>query len=164
ASYALAVRRMLRPALKRVGMQKTRGEADAVTLMRPGLLNALGVYGMEKEVLDWARPAARRYLAHPDSVETSVVGAALNLAAPGAGRRLGGGGASHPPRPRRRQGAFRCLPPALRAHAHSRRARAIPDGTRQLPQQRADGAGARLRAHRPAPSAGNPHHPQRHER
>jgi alanyl aminopeptidase len=81
ASYALAVRRMLRPALKRVGMQKARGEADAVTLMRPGLLTALGIYGMEKDVLDWARPAARRYLAHPDSVEGSVVGAALNLAA-----------------------------------------------------------------------------------
>jgi alanyl aminopeptidase len=81
ASYAIAVRRMLRPALKRVGMQKARGEADAVTLMRPGLLTALGVYGMEKEVMDWARPAARRYLTHPDSVESSVVGTALNLAA-----------------------------------------------------------------------------------
>ena len=81
ASYAIAVRRMLRPALKRVGMQKARGEADAVTLMRPGLLSALGVFGLEKDVLDWARPAARRYLAHPDSVEASVVGTALNLAA-----------------------------------------------------------------------------------
>jgi len=81
AQFAVTVRRILRPSLKRFGLQKARGEADAVSLMRPQLLEMLGVHGMEREVMDWARPAARRYLAHPDSVDASVVGAALNLAA-----------------------------------------------------------------------------------
>ena len=79
--FAMTVRRMLRPSLQRFGLQKARAEADAVSLMRPQLLAMLGVHGMEREVMDWARPAARRYLAHPDSVDASVVGVALNLAA-----------------------------------------------------------------------------------
>ncbi len=81
ASFAITVRKMLRPSLKRFGITKTRGEPEAVSLMRPGLFAALGVYAYEREIMDWARLAARRYLAHPDSVDASVVGAALNLAA-----------------------------------------------------------------------------------
>jgi alanyl aminopeptidase len=80
-SFAITVRRMLRPALQRFGMVKSRGEADAVSLVRPGLLEMLGVHAYDRDVLDWARLAARRYLAHPDSVDPSVAGAALNLAA-----------------------------------------------------------------------------------
>ena len=80
-SFAIMVRRTLRPSLRRFGITRSPGEPEAVSLMRPGLLAALGVYAYEREVLDWARPAARRYLAHPDSVDASVVGAALNLAA-----------------------------------------------------------------------------------
>ena len=80
-SFAVAVRRFLRPSLKRFGMVLGRGEPDAVSLMRPGLLAALGVHAYEREVLDWARLAARRYMARPDSVDASVAGAALNLAA-----------------------------------------------------------------------------------
>jgi aminopeptidase N len=80
-SFAIAVRRILRPSLRRFGITRGRGEPDAVSLMRPGLLAALGVYAYEREILDWARLAARRYMAHPDSVDGSVAGAALNLAA-----------------------------------------------------------------------------------
>jgi len=79
--FAIAVRRFLRPSLKRFGITRGRGEPDAVSLMRPGLLAMLGVHAYEREVLDWARLAARRYLVHPDSVDASVAGAALNLAA-----------------------------------------------------------------------------------
>jgi alanyl aminopeptidase len=80
-SFAIATRRTLRPALKRYGLARAKGEADAVSLLRPNLLSTLGEYGMEREVMDWARLAARRYLARPDSVDASVAGTALNLAA-----------------------------------------------------------------------------------
>ncbi len=80
-SFAVAVRRFLRPSLKRFGITRGRGEPDAVSLMRPGMLAALGVHAYEREVLDWAKLAARRYMAHPDSVDASVAGTALNLAA-----------------------------------------------------------------------------------
>jgi hypothetical protein len=49
--------------------------------MRPNLLAALGVRGRDPEILAWGRLTARRYLEHPDSVDGSVVGTALNLAA-----------------------------------------------------------------------------------
>jgi alanyl aminopeptidase len=81
APFAVTVRTMLRPALKRYGIAKARGEAEAVSLMRPNLLSTLGAYGWEPEVLAWARVTARRYLDHPDSVDVSVAGTALNLAA-----------------------------------------------------------------------------------
>jgi aminopeptidase N len=79
--FVMAVRRILRPSLKRFGITRGRGEPDAVSLMRPGLLSMLGVHGYDREVMDWARLAARRYMAHPDSVDASIAGAALNLAA-----------------------------------------------------------------------------------
>ncbi len=79
--FAITVRKMLRPTLLRFGMAKSRGEPEAVSLMRPNLLAALGVHGYEREVLDWAGPTARRYLAHPESVDASIAGTALNLAA-----------------------------------------------------------------------------------
>lgn len=81
SSFAIAVRRMLRPSLARFGIDRGRREAESVSLMRPSLFAALGVYAYEREILDWARLAAPRYLAHPDSVDPSVAGAALNLAA-----------------------------------------------------------------------------------
>ena len=80
-SFAITARRMMRPSLKRFGLTRKSGEPEAVTLMRPNLLAALGVYGYDPEVLEWARPAARRYLAHPESLDASIAGTALNLAA-----------------------------------------------------------------------------------
>jgi len=80
-SFAATVSRMLRPSLERFGIARSRGEPEAVSLMRPALLSALGVYAEDREVLDWARRAARQYLARPTSVDPSVAGAALKLAA-----------------------------------------------------------------------------------
>ena len=79
-AYSLVVRNLLRPALTRVGLARAKGEPEPVTLLRPNLLNALGVYGLDPQVLGWARPTARRYLDHPDSVDASIAGTALNLA------------------------------------------------------------------------------------
>jgi alanyl aminopeptidase len=80
-TYAMTVRKMLGPALKRFGTSRVKGEAEPVSLMRPNLLAALGVRGREPEILAWGRLTARRYLDHPDSVDASVAGTALNLAA-----------------------------------------------------------------------------------
>jgi alanyl aminopeptidase len=80
-SFALTTRKMLGPSLKRFGMTPVRGEPEPVSLMRPNLLAMLGAHGWDKEVLDWAKRATRTYLAHPDSVDPSLVGTALELAA-----------------------------------------------------------------------------------
>ena len=80
-SFAITVRQVMRPALRRFGLTRKNGEPEAVTLMRPSMLAALGVYGYEPEVLEWARPAARRYLIHPESLDASLAGTALDLAA-----------------------------------------------------------------------------------
>jgi alanyl aminopeptidase len=80
-SYGIAVRSMLRPALKRFGIARVRGEAEAVSLLRPNLLSTLGTYGRDPQVMAWARATGRRYLDHPDSVDASVAGTALNLMA-----------------------------------------------------------------------------------
>src|SRR5262249_46582335 len=76
-SFSITTRRMLRPSLKRFGLTRTRGEPEPVSLMRPNLLTALGVYGYDPEVLDWARLTARSYLAHPESVDPTIAGTAL---------------------------------------------------------------------------------------
>jgi alanyl aminopeptidase len=80
-SYAIVVRQMLRPALKRFGMTRVKGEAEPVSLMRPNLLATLGVHGRDREVLAWGHLTARRYVDHPDSVDGSVAATALNMAA-----------------------------------------------------------------------------------
>lgn len=80
-TFLLATRRLLRPALDRIGMRAKRGEPEAVKLLRPGLLSALAVHGNDAEVLAWADQAARTYLADPARVDGTVAGAALNLAA-----------------------------------------------------------------------------------
>jgi peptidase M1-like protein/ERAP1-like protein len=87
-AYAIYVRRMLRPPLKRFGLTRSKGEAEPVSLMRPTLLATLGVDGNEGEIMSWARLTARRYLDHPDSVDASIVGVALNLAARDGGLAL----------------------------------------------------------------------------
>ncbi|HKQ59193.1 MAG TPA: M1 family metallopeptidase [Candidatus Eisenbacteria bacterium] len=80
-SFALTTRKMLRPALKRFGMTPVKGEPEPVSLMRPNLLAMLGAHGWDKDVLDWAKRSTRAYLAQPDSVDPSLVGTALELAA-----------------------------------------------------------------------------------
>lgn len=80
-SFLLATRRLLRPALDRIGMRAKRDEPDAVKLVRPGLLSALAVHGNDSEVQAWADQAARAYLADPARVDGTLAGAALNLAA-----------------------------------------------------------------------------------
>jgi aminopeptidase N len=81
AAHARLVRSTLRPTLTRYGMTPAKNEPAAVSLMRPGLLSVLGEHGMDNEVMTWAGTAARQYLQNPASVDPSVAGTALELAA-----------------------------------------------------------------------------------
>jgi len=79
--FAAYVRRTLRPALDRFGMEPRDGEAETVALFRPGLLGWLGDVGEDPEVLAYADRLARAYLDDPAAVDPSLVGTALGLAA-----------------------------------------------------------------------------------
>jgi aminopeptidase N len=79
--FAAFVRRTLRPALDRIGMTPREGEPDSVTSLRPNLLQVLGEWGRDEEVLVQARRWTEAYLADPASVPPSLATAALKLAA-----------------------------------------------------------------------------------
>jgi len=79
--YALYVRRTLGPALARIGMTRLPGEADGVSLTRPGLLVALGDDGKDARVLAFADSLAKQHIASPGSVDPSLIGASLQLSA-----------------------------------------------------------------------------------
>jgi len=81
APFAVYVRRTLRPALERFGMQPRPGEAESVALFRPQLLGWLGGLGKDPQVLAYADKLAQAYLADPSSVDPSLAGTALGLAA-----------------------------------------------------------------------------------
>lgn len=75
--YAAYTRRILRPALDRIGFTPKPGEAPTVTTLRPRLIGWLVDEGQDKEVLRFAQEQARKYLADPGSVDPSLVRVAL---------------------------------------------------------------------------------------
>ena len=81
ATFAGYVRRLLGPALERIGMERREAEAESVSLLRPRLLLWLGRDGRDPAVLAHAGRLATAYLADPGTVDPSVVGAALQLRA-----------------------------------------------------------------------------------
>lgn len=74
------VRRILRPALDRIGAESRPGEGSSVALLRPVLFQELGLAG-DVEVRQRAGELAEQYLVDPSSVEASLVGPCLALAA-----------------------------------------------------------------------------------
>jgi alanyl aminopeptidase len=88
ATFAGYVRRLLGPALERVGKDRRPNEAEAVSLLRPPLLLWLGRDGRDPAVLEHAGKVAAAYLADPASADPSVVGVALMLRALSGDRAL----------------------------------------------------------------------------
>jgi len=86
--FAAYVRRVLGPALERIGIERKAGEAEAVSLLRPQLLMWLGRDGRDPAVLAHANKVAAAYLADPASVDPSVVGVVLRLRALSGDRAL----------------------------------------------------------------------------
>jgi alanyl aminopeptidase len=80
-SFAVTLRRVLGPALRRYGLERVPGEAEAISLARPLLMGLLGDDGKDETVLAHAERLARDFLKDRGSVDPSLVGTVLRLAA-----------------------------------------------------------------------------------
>jgi len=80
-AFATFVRRTLAPVLDRIGLEARRDEPEAVTGLRPSLLRWLADAGRDSALLVRARQLADAYMEEPSSVEPSLVGTVLRLAA-----------------------------------------------------------------------------------
>ena len=87
-AFAGYVRKVLGPALQRVGMERKADEPEAAALLRPELLLWLGRDGREPAVLAHAAAVTTAYLADPASADPSIVGVALQLRALSGDRAL----------------------------------------------------------------------------
>ena len=79
--FAEYVRRTLAPAYERVGLSAKKDEPDAIALIRPRLLSWLGTEGMDEEVRVFCRETATGFMGDPTSVDPSLGGVALQVAA-----------------------------------------------------------------------------------
>jgi cytosol alanyl aminopeptidase len=80
-AFAVYVRRTLGPALARFGLETEPGEDEAVTAFRPKLIGWLGDRGRDEKVVAYATEKARAYMADPASIDPSIAGISLELAA-----------------------------------------------------------------------------------
>jgi alanyl aminopeptidase len=81
APFAGYARRMLAPALARYGLARDPGEAEAVSLLRPKLIEALGIRGQDARVGAFADSLALVYGRDPAAVDPASAGAVLRVAA-----------------------------------------------------------------------------------
>jgi alanyl aminopeptidase len=80
-SFAHYVRRTLKPALGRFGLQPRPREEEGVAIVRPRLLEWLGDHGKDADILAHAGKLARAYTENPSSIDAGLAGVALQLAA-----------------------------------------------------------------------------------
>jgi alanyl aminopeptidase len=80
-AFAHYVRRTLGPAMQRFGVEARPGEPDEVALFRPRLIQWMADKGKDPEVLHYAGELADSYLEDPASIDASLAGVALRLAA-----------------------------------------------------------------------------------
>lgn len=81
APFAGYVRRMLAPALERYGLVRDPAEAETVSLLRPKLIERLGIKGQDPRVGVFADSLAQAYGRDPAAVDPALAGAALRVAA-----------------------------------------------------------------------------------
>jgi alanyl aminopeptidase len=79
--FAAYVRRTLGPALEHIGLDKRNDESEAVTELRPAIVEWLGDEGHDAQVREHAARVARAWLADPSAVDPSMAGTALQVAA-----------------------------------------------------------------------------------
>jgi len=81
--FAVYVRRTLSPAMERVGYEKKPGEDETIATLRGELLVWLANRGRDEKVMEFARSAAKKYLADSTSVDPGIADAVVSLAAKG---------------------------------------------------------------------------------
>jgi alanyl aminopeptidase len=79
--FAGYVRRTLGPARERFGFEPRADDSEDVRLMRPNLIMWLGDEGHDPEVRAYCKAQAKKYLADPTSVDATIAGAVLQVAA-----------------------------------------------------------------------------------
>jgi aminopeptidase N/puromycin-sensitive aminopeptidase len=87
-SLSALIRNLAGPGVKRLGWSPTPGEGDDDRQLRPQLIALLGNFGDEPEILQQAAKLADRYLRDRSSLDASLVGTVLNLAAKSGGPAL----------------------------------------------------------------------------
>jgi alanyl aminopeptidase len=80
-AFARYVRRLLGPALRRYGMDRTPKESEAISLVRPTLYAWLGDEGKDAQVQAHADSLARSFLRDRGSIDPSLISISLQLAA-----------------------------------------------------------------------------------
>lgn len=78
-AFAAYVRRTLSPMAERFGLEKKKGEEEAVSLLRPQLLAWMGREGRDPATLAYADQVAAKFMADPTSVDPALAGTALQL-------------------------------------------------------------------------------------
>jgi aminopeptidase N len=81
SSFAAYVRRVLGPSLRRIGFQRMPDEAEAVSLLRPRLVDWLADDGQDETVLAQAESLARSFRNDRNSVDPSLVETVVRLSA-----------------------------------------------------------------------------------
>ncbi|HET9887671.1 MAG TPA: M1 family metallopeptidase, partial [bacterium] len=79
--FDLYVHKTLRPAYERYGFEKQPGETEDVSLLRPTLLEWLGIQGKDESVIAQGTQLAQKYVADPSQVDPSLAGISLQLSA-----------------------------------------------------------------------------------
>jgi alanyl aminopeptidase len=80
-AFAGYVRRLLGPALRRYGIDRTPKESEAISLVRPTLYAWLGDEGRDAQVQAHADSLARSFLRDRGSIDPSLISISLQLAA-----------------------------------------------------------------------------------
>ncbi len=75
------VRRVLGPALSRLGWDPAPGEAERTGTLRGRLLSAMGTIGADTEVRTWAGSKLASYLSDPGSLAPDLVTSVVNVVA-----------------------------------------------------------------------------------
>ena len=87
-SFAAYVRSVLTPAVERFGLEPQPGEDDSVALLRPDLLDWMGIIGQDQSIRAEADRLARAYMTDPASIDASLASVALSMAAIDGDREL----------------------------------------------------------------------------
>jgi alanyl aminopeptidase len=87
-AFARYVRRTLEPARERYGIEPRADDPEDVRLLRPGLLGFLGTEGRDADVIAYCRATAESYMQDPASIDATIAGAALTVAAANGDRAL----------------------------------------------------------------------------